>query len=105
MEPRAVRARMSRMARAISFQRVSGSPSQPWPKLTITRPVAVSRCRMARSAISSAVGGRAPGVGLGQAPDAGGVARRGGRDGPLVPGVERVLGGEAAPLQGAARQL
>ncbi len=58
IEPREVRARTSRIARSISFQRVSGSPSQPWPKLTITRPVARSRWRIATSAISSAVGAR-----------------------------------------------
>ena len=51
-------ARISRMARSISFQRSSGSPSQPCPKLTITLPRAVVRWWMATSAISSAVGGR-----------------------------------------------
>ena len=58
IDPRLVRARTSRIARSISFQRVSGSPSHPWPKLTMTRPRARSRCRIATSAISSAVGAR-----------------------------------------------
>ena len=50
---------MSRIAFAISRQRRSGSPSQPWPKLTMTRPRAVARCSDASSAMASAEGGRA----------------------------------------------
>ena len=46
------------MARAISFQRSRGSPSHPWPKLTMVRPEAVSRWAAPTSAISSAVGAR-----------------------------------------------
>ena len=38
---------------------MSGSPSHPWPKLTITRPLARVRWRSATSAISAADGARA----------------------------------------------
>src|SRR5206468_11652079 len=42
---------------------------------------------------------------LGDASDAPRVAARAGRDGPLVAFVERVLGGEAAVLERALREL
>ena len=49
--------------------------------------------------------GRHPLLRLGEAADARGVARRRRRDRPLVAQVERVLRGEAAPLERAAREL
>ena len=58
IDPRLVRRRIRRMARAISFQRSRGSPSQPCPKLTMVRPPAVARCSAPTWAISSAEGAR-----------------------------------------------
>ncbi len=59
MEPRAVALRMRRMASASSRARVSGSPSQPWPKETMVRPGAPARWAAPMRAMLSTSGARA----------------------------------------------
>ena len=55
-EPRSVSARIRRIASAMTRQRVSGSPSQPCPKLTIARGPADRRWATATRASSWALG-------------------------------------------------